>query len=46
MDDLKQLTVRIEMNLYNEIKMLADSECRNINQQIEFMLKKYMEIKR
>ena len=45
-EELKQITLRIDMSLFKEIKNLADSECRNVNQQIEFMLKKYLDIKR
>ena len=46
MNELKQITLRIDVDLYEEIKTLAESECRNINQQIEYMIKKYLDIKR
>ena len=46
MDDIKQITLRIDMNLYEEIKKLSDSECRTVSQQIEYMIRKFLEIKR
>ena len=46
MDNVKQITLRIEMNLYEEIKKLSEVECRTVSQQVEYMLKKFMEIKK
>ncbi len=46
MDEIRQVTLRINMNLYEEIKKLAESEYRTVNQQIEYMLNKFLEIKR
>lgn len=46
MDEIKQITLRLKMNLYEEIKALADSESRNINQQIEYIIKKYLDMRR
>ena len=41
----KQVTLRIEKNLFEKIEKLAKKENRKISPQIEYMLKKYMEIK-
>lgn len=46
MDEIKQITLRLKMNLYEEVKNLADSESRNINQQIEYIIKKYLDMRR
>lgn len=46
MEELKQITLRLRMSLYEEVKNLAESENRNINQQIEYIIKKYLDIKR
>nr|CDL65783.1 unnamed protein product [uncultured bacterium] len=46
MEELKQITLRLKMSLYEEVKNLAESENRNINQQIEYIIKKYLDIKR
>lgn len=46
MNEIKQVTLRLNQNLYDEIKKLAESECRPVSQQIEYMLKKYIEIRR
>lgn len=37
------LTLRLAIDLYNEIKKLAYEEDRSINGQICYMLKKYLE---
>jgi Uncharacterized protein conserved in bacteria len=41
----KQLTIRIDKSLYERISELAKKENRNKNGQVEYMLKKFMEIK-
>lgn len=46
MDETKQITLRLKMNIYEEVKNLAESENRNINQQIEYIIKKYLEIRK
>ncbi len=46
MDDVKQITLRIKKNLYEEVKNLAESESRNINQQIEYIIKKYLDLRK
>ncbi|MDY5339816.1 MAG: Arc family DNA-binding protein [Intestinimonas sp.] len=46
MDEYKQITLRIKLNQYEEIKQLADKEFRSLNQQIEYMLTKFLEIKK
>lgn len=46
MDEIKQITLRLKMNLYEEVKNLADSESRNINQQIEYIIKKYLDMRK
>lgn len=46
MEQIKQVTLRINQELYDEIKRLAESECRPVSQQIEYMCRKYLEIRR
>ncbi|MEZ3477732.1 MAG: hypothetical protein K1W08_03870 [Lachnospiraceae bacterium] len=46
MDEIKQITLRLKMNLYEEVKNLAESESRNINQQIEYIIKKYLDLRK
>ena len=46
MDEYKQITLRIKLNQYEEIKQLADKEFRSLNQHIEYMLTKFLEIKK
>lgn len=46
MDEIKQITLRLKMNLYEEVKNLAESENRNINQQIEYIIKKYLDLRK
>ena len=46
MEEIKQITLRLKMSLYEEVKNLEESENRNINQQIEYIIKKYLDIKR
>lgn len=45
-DEIKQITLRLKMNLYEEVKNLAESENRNINQQIEYIIKKYLDLRK
>ena len=44
-DDKKQLTIRIDQTLFEKIEKLSKQESRKISSQIEYMLKKYLEIK-
>lgn len=44
-DNKKQFTIRIDKDLFDQIEILAKEENRNRNLQIEYMLKKFMEIK-
>lgn len=46
MDEIKQITLRLKKNLYEEVKNLAESENRNINQQIEYIIKKYLDLRK
>lgn len=46
MDEVKQITLRIKKGLYEEVKNLAESENRNINQQIEYIIKKYLDLRK
>lgn len=46
MDEIKQLTIRINMKLYEEIKNLAKEDSRPINREIEHILKKYIELRK
>lgn len=46
MDEIKQVTLRINMSLYEEVKNLAESECRTVSQEIEYMIRKYLEIRK
>jgi hypothetical protein len=46
MDEIKQITLRLKQSLYEEVKNLAESESRNINQQIEYIIKKYLDLRR
>lgn len=46
MDEIKQITLRLKMSIFEEVKNLAESENRNINQQIEYIIKKYLEIRK
>lgn len=46
MDEIKQITLRLKKNLYDEVKNLAESESRNINQQIEYIIKKYLDLRK
>lgn len=41
--DLPRLTVRMEQELINKINMIAKKENRSTNQQINHILKKYIE---
>ena len=41
--DLPRLTVRMEQELINKINMIAKKENRSTNQQINYILKKYIE---
>ena len=44
-EDKKQLTLRIDQTLFDKIEKLSKQENRKISSQIEYMLKKYLEIK-
>lgn len=46
MEETKQITLRIEKNLYEEVKNLAKSESRPVSKQIEYIIKKYLEIRK
>lgn len=46
MEEIKQITLRLKMSIFEEVKTLAESENRNINQQIEYIIKKYLEIRK
>ena len=46
MDEIKQITLRLKKNLYEEVKKLSESENRNINQQIEYIIKKYLDLRK
>lgn len=39
----KEMLLRIEENLYEEIKKIADSQERSVNAQILYILKKFVE---
>lgn len=39
----KEMLLRIEEDLYEEIKKVADSQERSVNAQILYILKKYLE---
>ncbi len=41
--DLPRLTVRMEKELINKVNILAKKEARSTNQQIIYILKKYLE---
>lgn len=41
--DVPRLTVRMEQELINKINMIAKKENRSTNQQINYILKKYIE---
>lgn len=41
--DLPRLTVRMEQELIDKINMIAKKENRSTNQQINYILKKYVE---
>ena len=43
--ETKQITLRIDNKLYEKIMILCDKENRKISPQIEYMLKKYFEIR-
>lgn len=44
-EEKKQFTIRIDKTLFDKIEKLAKRENRSKVNQIEYMLKKYMEIK-
>ena len=44
-EEKKQFTIRIDKSLFERIEKLAKKENRSKVNQIEYMLKKYMEIK-
>lgn len=41
--DLPRLTVRMEQELIDKVNMIAKKENRSTNQQINYILKKYIE---
>lgn len=41
--DLPRLTVRMEQNLLDKVKKIAEKESRKTNQQIVYIIKKYVE---
>jgi hypothetical protein len=44
-EEKKQLTIRLDQTLFEKVERLAKQENRKIGPQIEYMLKKYLEIK-
>mgnify|MGYP000398302760 FL=1 len=46
MKEVKQLTIRVEMSLYDEVQKLAVSESRSVSQEIEYIIKKYLEVRK
>lgn len=45
-ENTKHTTLRIDMTTYREIKNLADKSERKVAEQIRFMLKEYIRIKK
>lgn len=41
----KEFILRIEYDLYEKLKKVADEENRSVNKQIEYIIKKYIEKK-
>lgn len=46
MENIKPTSIRLPEKLYEEIKKEAEKNKRSVSKQIEFMIEKYMEIKK
>ncbi len=39
----KEFILRIDFDIFEELKKIADKENRSVNKQIEYLIKKYIE---